>query len=367
MATVCARCVMSDEGDRTIVFDESGICNYCTDAIGKADQVYFPNEKGKRELDEMIVMLKREGKGKEYDCLMGLSGGLDSSYLLYLGTAKWGLRIAVVHVDDGYDTEISKSNIKKLINKTGVKYIEISPDADQFNALTLAFMRAGVPNLAIPQDNVLFSTLYDFAKEKGIKYFLSGSNFATESILQRGNTWRSTDVVNIKDINKRFGTGPIDNLPLMTNVQNVINSALLGVKTLRPLNYVEYTREKAFCELGEYCGFEYYGRKHLENYLTAFLQTCWLPEKFNADKRRSHLSSLIVSGQMTRDEALDELNESQYDSDYMNKVKALMADNMGVSVSDIDEMIAAPAHQHDEYKIDKLNKLCSNVYRKFIA
>lgn len=356
---------MSDEGDDRIAFDENGVCNYCTSAIGKMEQAYLPNEKGARKLDEMIAMLKRQGEGKEYDCLMGISGGLDSSYLLYLGAARWNLRIAAVHVDDGYDTDISKSNIKKLVKKTGVKYIEISPDADQFNSLTLAFMKGGVPNLAIPQDNVLFAALYDFAKEKGIKYFLSGGNYATESILQKGNTWSACDVVNIRDINKRFGSGPIDKLPFITNLQKAIDSFLLGVKTLRPLDYVEYTREKAFRELKAYCGFEYYGRKHLENHLTAFLQTCWLPEKFGVDKRRSHLSSLIVSGQMTRDAALRELEEPQYDENYMTEVKGLMANNMGIEADDIDEMVAAPAHQHDEYKIDKFNKVCSDIYKRF--
>lgn len=357
---------MSDDGDKQIIFNQDGTCNYCTLALKKMDETYFPNAEGAHKLNEMVDMLKRHGEGKEYDCLMGISGGLDSSYLLYLGAAKWGLRIAAVHINDGYDTDISRSNIRKLIDKTGVKYIEVNPNAEQFNSLTLAFMKAGVPNLAIPQDNVLFAALYDFAKKNKIKYFLSGSNFATESILQRGNTWGAFDVVNIKDINKRFGEGPIDDLIFITNEQRALDSMVMGLKTLAPLDYVEYTREKAFKELGEYCGFEYYGRKHLENHLTAFLQTCWLPEKFNVDKRRSHLSSLIVSGQMTRDEALEELSEPQYDPDYMAEVKQTMAANMGISTDEIEELIQAPSHQHDEYKTDKLNTLGRNLYRRFM-
>lgn len=364
--TVCKRCVMSDEGDSTIVFNDDGVCNYCTAAFEKINQIYFPNDTGARKLDKLIHMLKKEGQGKEFDCLMGLSGGLDSSYLAYLGAAKWGLRIAAVHVDDGYDTEISKSNLKKLIEKTGVAYIEIRPEAEAFNSLTLAFMKAGVPNLAMPQDNVLFATLYDFAKRKKIKYFLSGSNFATESILQRGNTWGAFDVTNIKDINRRFGTKSIDDLIFMTNLQKAKDSLILGLKTFCPLNFVSYTRVKAFDELDKYCGFQYYGRKHLENHLTAFLQTCWLPERFGADKRRSHLSSLIVSGQITRDEALTELEEPQYDDAYMHQVKALMAERMGITPEEIDSMIRSPIHQHNEYKIDRLNKICSDIYKRFI-
>lgn len=361
--TVCNRCVMDDEADPNITFDQDGFCSYCTSALKRKARTFFPGAEGQAKLASMIQMLKKEGEGKEYDCLMGLSGGLDSSYLAYLGAAKWGLRIIAVHVDDGYDTEISKSNLRKLVEKTGVKYVVIEPDAEQFNALTLAYMKAGVPDLAVPQDNVLVSTLYDFAQEKGIKYFLSGSNFSTESILQKGCGWSKYDVVNIQDINDRFGEKPIDALHFISNAEKVKISQLLGIKTLAPLDYVDYTREKAFEELYDYCGFEYYGRKHLENHLTAFLQTCWLPEKFGIDKRKSHLSSLIVSDQMSRDDALEELEESQYDRESMDYIKGLMADNMGITVGDIDELLLAEPHRHDEYKIDNINKLASSFYR----
>lgn len=360
--TVCQRCVMDDSADSTIAFDDEGFCNYCTSALKLKPKTFFPNEEGEAKLTSMIEMLKREGQGKDYDCMMGLSGGLDSSYLAYLGAAKWGLRIIAVHIDDGYDTDISKSNLEKLIDKTGIECIVIKPDAEQFNNLTLAYMKAGVPDLAVPQDNVLFATLFRFALERGIKYFLSGSNFSTESILQEGCGWNTYDVVNILDIHKRFGQKPIDSLHFMSNWQKMKISKVLGMTTLAPLNYVEYTREKAFAELDEYCGFQYYGRKHLENYLTAFLQTCWLPEKFGIDKRRSHLSSLIVSGQMTRDEALKELEEPQYDSEAMGEIKSLMADNMDIDVSKIDSLIESKPHSHIEYKTDKVYKNLFGLY-----
>lgn len=361
--TQCQRCVMDDKGDPTIRFDKDQFCNYCNMAISQKKESLEAEEEKAAKIDEMIDNLKKEGRGKECDCLMGISGGLDSSYLAYLGASKWGLRITAVHVNDGYDTDISSDNIRKLINKTGINYIEIEPDAAQFNALTHAYMRAGVPNLAVPQDNVLFSELYKYARKNDIKYFLSGSNWATESILQRGNTWDPYDVINIKSINKQFGTLPIDRLPLMSNMKKAVNSFVLRVKTLTPLNYVDYTREKAFKELEDYCGFQYYGRKHLENHLTAFLQCCWLPEKFGVDKRKSHLSSLIVSGQMTRAEALKELEEPQYDQQYMKLVVSMMASKMEIPDEEIYALLNAPAHQHSDYRIDKFNRMCSLIYR----
>ena len=164
MIRVCKRCIMDNTSDDTITFDEKGHCNYCTEALERKKIVYFPNAEGKNKNDEIINEIKERGKGKKYDCIMGISGGLDSSYLAYIGW-RYKLRVLAIHIDDGYDTEISKENIRKLIEKTGFEYKVITPDAKQFNALTLAFMKAGVPNLAMPQDDVLFAFLYDQMKK----------------------------------------------------------------------------------------------------------------------------------------------------------------------------------------------------------
>ena len=348
----CTRCIMDNSSDKEIVFDENGVCNYCTYNLEKMPKAYFPNEKGQEKLDLMIKRLKEEGKGKEYDCLMGISGGLDSSYLAYLGAAKWGLRIAAVHIDDGYDTEISKQNIKNLCEKANIKLITITPDAQQFNQLTKAYMKAGVPNLAAPQDNVLFAFLYDFAKKNKINNFLSGYNFALESILQRGNTYDQYDIVNLKDINKRFGEDKIDKLKFISKQQLLYVKYILKIKTECPLNYIDYNRERAFKELKDFCGFEYYGRKHLENYLTAFVQLYWFPKKFGVDKRTSHLSSMIISNQMTREEALAEYNLPIYEDEYMDKVKNLICENTGLSLDELESLVNEPGHQHTEYKTD---------------
>lgn len=347
----CTRCVMDNSSDNTIIFNSNGVCNYCTTAIHNIGKIYFPNDEGQKKLNELLNRVKNDGHGKKYDCIMGLSGGLDSSYLAYLGY-KWGLRVLAVHIDDGYDTDISKNNLKKLVEATGFDYEVITPDPEQFNALTLAYMKAGVPNIAIPQDNVLFAFLYKKMKEYKIKYFFTGGNFALECILQHGNTYKAWDVVNIKDINRKFGTTSINKLEFISTIQKEVDSRILKIETPRALNYIDYNRERAFKELSEFCEFEYYGRKHLENILTAFIQLVWFPTKFGVDKRTSHLSSMIVSGQMTREQAIEELEEPLYDEQQMNGFISIVKKNLGITDAEFNEIMAAPTHQHEEYAVE---------------
>lgn len=357
MTKICKRCVMDDSSDETIRFDENGYCNYCTEALAQINTTtYFPGIEGKKKLEALISKIKQDGKGKKYDCLMGISGGLDSCYLAYLGH-KWGLRILAVHIDDGFDTEICKNNITKLVDKCGIKMLTIKPDKEQFLDLSKAYLKAGVPNIAVPQDNILFAFLYDCAKKYNIKYFLSGGNFALESILQQGNTHDAFDTVNIKDIHKKFGTKGIDKLKFLSKMQKVTDRVLKRVETYRPLNYIDYNRDRAFAELKEFCGFEYYGRKHLENIFTAFAQLYWFPKKFKVDKRKSHLSSMIVSGQLTREEALKLLEEPMYDNKLMSEYIEIIKHEMNISDEEFEALMSAPAHQHTDYKYGKYRVL----------
>lgn len=364
---VCSFCVMDNASDPNISFDENGQCNYCRQALSEINtKTYFPNEEGQRRLRKLIAEIKEAGKNNEYDCIMGISGGLDSSYLAYLAST-WGLRILAIHIDDDFDTEISKSNIKKLIDKTGYTMITLKPDFEQYADLTKAYMKAGVPNLAIPQDNILFAEIYKEAKKRKIRYFLSGGNFALESVLQTGNTYTCYDLKNIKDIHKRFGTKPMDKLSFLTSIKKAWYNKTKVIASVRPLNFVDYNRDRAFKELKDFCGFEYYGSKHLENALTAFIQLYWLPKKFNVDKRKSHLSSMIVSGQMTRDQALKILKEPMIDSKLMDSYIKEVKEKIGISDEEFDAIMAAPTHQHTEYKTEKLAKTLSKIkHRKDI-
>lgn len=361
MSQRCSRCVMDDASDSTIRFDAEGRCNYCTEQLERMKEIYFPNQEGKIKLEKLIADIKASGKGKKYDCVMGISGGLDSSYLAYLGY-KWGLRVLAIHINDGYDTEISKQNIEKLIKKTGFEYKTVTPDEEQFNELTKAYMYAGVPDLAVPQDNILFAFLYDCIKHYQIKYFLSGSNFALESILQNGNVHDAYDVENIKDIHRKFGNKPIDKLKFISSFKKMLYKMVYGIQTVKPLNYVDYNRDRAFEELKDFCGFEYYGSKHLENILTAFVQLYWFPKKFGVDKRTSHLSSMIISGQMTRDEALEILSQPMYDETLMNSYIDYIKKKMNISDAEFNNIMSSPTHQHTEYKCIRDNLLYRILY-----
>lgn len=349
----CKRCVMNDSSDKQIGFDDKGYCNYCTNALIKKKYVYFPNEEGQLMIKRMVDEIKEDGKGKKYDCIMGISGGLDSSYLLYLGY-KWGLRILAVHIDDGYDTDISKSNIAKLSKATGIDIHNIVPDKEQFNGLIKAYMKAGVPNIATPQDNILFAFLYSEAKKYRTSYFLSGENFALECILQSGNTHSARDKVNLMDIYHKYGEKGIDKLKFTSNWRILATRFELGVKERKPLNYIDYNRDRAFKELKDFCGFQYYGSKHLENKLTAFIQLVWFPKKFGVDKRTSHLSSMIVSDQLTRSEALDILKQPLYDEEMMNSYIQDIKGNLQIDDEEFKQIMNAPVHSHEEFKTDRL-------------
>ncbi len=361
---ICTRCVMDNAHDPFISFDAQGHCNYCTEALHVASSTYFPGEEGRIRLQKMIDTLKEEGQGKKYDCLMGISGGLDSAYLAYLGH-KWGLRILAVHIDDGYDTPIAKNNIQKLCDKCGIDLHTITPDPVQFNDLTRSYILAEVPNLAIPQDNILFAYLYSFAKANHIHTFLSGGNFALESILQQGNTHSAYDLVNLRDIHKRFGTQPMNKLKFLSRIQkSIVDKYLLKIKTIRPLNFIDYNRERAIAELTEFCDFQYYGNKHLENTLTKITQLYWLPVKFKVDKRRSHYSSMIISGQMTRDEALRKLEEPLFVQQDMDKDVDIVLKNLNLSRAEFEDILHRPGKSHTEYKTSKLDALAHYVIQK---
>lgn len=347
----CSRCIMDNENDATITFDEDGYCNYCRDALSRASSTYFPNKDGRRKLESLLAEIKAYGKGKKYDCVMGLSGGLDSSYLVYLGKA-WGLRVLAVHIDDGYDTSVSKQNLKKLVKATGFDYQVIYPDAEQFNALTKAYIKAGVPNIAVPQDNILFAEIYRYMKRYKIKYFLSGGNYALESILSVENTHSAYDVVNIRDIHRKFGEKPINKLKFLSSTKRILNKKFYKIETYCPLNLVRYERQTALDELFSFCGFEYYGSKHLENKLTAFIQIYWFRKKFKEDKRLAHYSSMIVSEQMTRVDALRLMEEPPCDEEVLESYIADVLPKIGLTRDELESIMSKPSHKHSDYRTE---------------
>lgn len=354
----CSRCIMDNATDTTISFDRNGYCNYCSDVLKRAPTEYFPNEDGKQKLDEIILKIKEECKDDPYDCIVGVSGGIDSSYILYLGYL-YNLRMLAVHVDDGLDNPVATENIRKLTEKTGTTLITISPNRAEYSDLLKSLFQASVPNLAIAQDNLIICALEKYGESNGIRYSLDGSNFAHESILERsGKGVNNCDAKYIMAIQKQFGALPLEHLEFATLTGRYLKRRVSSVSHVRPLNFIDYSLEDAIKKLQDFCDFEYYGGKHYESILTRFLQCYYLPQKFGIDKRKSHFSSLIVSGQMSREEALKKMEMPLYLSEeLLEEDKRFLASYMNISVVELEEYILRPPKFERDYPHSCLNSI----------
>lgn len=365
----CTRCVMDDASDQTIVFDEHGVCNYCRDVEKRKDNEYFPNEKGKEWLDHAVKEMKAACMHDSYDCIVGVSGGIDSSYILYKGW-QYGLRMLAIHIDDGLDNPVAVSNLQKLSAATGIDMVYIQPEREEYADIIYSLLKASVSNLAIVQDNLIAKGLQDYGDNHKIKYILDGSNFAHESILERGDSINSCDSGFILAIQKEFGRVPIQKLKFMTLTERYIfRHGAKKMKHIRPLNYMEYNTKKAIDELRAFCGFEYYGGKHYESILTRWMQCYYLPEKFGIDKRKSHFSSLIMSGQLTREEALRQLSEPLYESEEDKEADMnYLAGYLSVSLEEMERCMNLPPKKMQEYQHSLLNELApiARKMRQFI-
>ncbi len=359
---------MDNAIDDTITFDDKGQCSYCNAALKRMPTEYFPD--GESKLKSIVDEIKKDCANDKYDCIVGVSGGIDSSYILYLGY-KYGLRMLAVHINDGLDNPIATNNINNLIKATGCDYVSIEPDRKEYADVLYALFKASVNTLAIAQDNLIIKALQDYGVENKVKYILDGSNFAHESILEKGSTFiNSGDKKFILGIHKRFGRVPLEKIEFMSFWGKYIKRRTnKSFKHIRPLNYIDYKLDKAIEELHEFCGFEYYGGKHYESILTRFMQCYYLPEKFGYDKRKSHYSSLIISGQMTREEALNKLDMPLYKSDDMRVADIkFLADYMGISIEEMERLIALPPKDNYEYPHSFVNNLApiARKFRKFL-
>jgi len=362
---VCTRCVMDNRSDKTIKFLPDGTCNYCNEALKRFNSEYFPDDRGQKMLEDIMEKIKKDRAGKQYDCIVGLSGGVDSSYVLYLGY-KYGLKMLAVHIDDGLDTKTAIKNIESLCNKTNTELLMVKPDLVEYRDLIRSFFLARVPNLAIPQDNVLHAVLNDTAKKYKIKYILSGANFALECILERSTGVNASDKKHIIAIHRQFGRQKLNNLRLESFYEAYIYNRYFSRKVkILPLNYIDYNLKKVLAELADFSGYEYYGGKHHESVLTRFLQCYYLPVKYGIDKRKSHFSSMIVSGQMTREEALKQLSVPPYVNKEIKEYDFnFLAEYIGMNRSEFDHLLSLPPKQHQDYPISPINKL-AGIARKF--
>ena len=350
MPRVCSYCVL-DESVVALSFDKNGRCNSCREAERMLQKDYHPNEKGKVLLENLVSKLKREGASQEYDCIIGLSGGIDSAYLAHLVVKEFGLRPLAIHVDGGWNSEKAVRNINLIINKLDIDLFTKVIEWQEMRDLQLAFLKSGVMNQDIPQDHAFFSTLYLAASKFGVKSFLSGVNLATESVdLPNGSGHPSIDGKHVKDIHKKFGSKVLSTFPIMSILKyTYLSQVLKKPKIYKPLNWLSYDKNKAQQILEEEYGWIDYGTKHSESRFTKFYQELYLPRKINYDKRRLHLSSLIVAGQLSRSDAIDILKSPiSSPREYQRDIK-FVAKKLGITKEELEELIDAKIVSHQKY------------------
>lgn len=339
-----------DTTDPWIEFDSDGVCNHCHRFEELLKPTWMPDERGARRLRQIADRIREHGRGHEYDCVIGVSGGVDSSYLLYVAKEVMRLRPLAVHVDAGWNSELAVRNIENLTKGLDIDLFTFVVDWEEMRDVQVAYLKASVPNQDVPQDHAFFAKLYEFAVSKRIKYVLTGSNIATESILPQAWGYNATDSRQLRAIHRRFGTRPLRTFPISGLLKAYIYYPYIrGMKVIRPLDLVEYNKEAAIAFLSRRFDWVYYGGKHFESRWTRFFQSYYLPVKFGYDKRRAHLASLVVSGQMSRQAALAELESPPYDPVSIREDLEFVSKKLELSVADFEALIALPNKSHSDY------------------
>ena len=345
---VCTRCVM-DTSDPEITFDDQGVCTHCHNFENITKKNWFPNEEGTFKLEAIIEQIKSEGKRQQYDCILGLSGGVDSSYLAYKAS-EWGLRPLVIHVDAGWNSELAVANIEAIVKYCDYHLHTHVVDWEEMRELQLSYLRAGVANQDVPQDHVFFASMYHFAIKNKIRYILNGGNIATEGIFPKAWHGSAMDAINLKAIHKTHGNRRLKTYSIIGFYKLYIWYPLIKkMRTVRPLNFMNYNKNDAISELEEVLGWRSYGRKHGESIFTKLFQNYYLPTRFGYDKRRPHLSSLIASGQITRNDAVEALEEPLYNTVELESDIAYFCKKLGITRSEFNEFISAPLRHYSDY------------------
>ncbi len=345
---VCSQCVM-DTSDPAISFDANGVCNHCLDFRVVLSKSWFPNDEGKRKWQSIVEIIKRDEKNKPYDCILGLSGGIDSSYLA-IKVLEVGLRPLVIHVDGGWNSELAVQNIEKVVKYCGWDLHTIVIDWEEMRDLQLAYMKSGIANQDVPQDHAFFASIYHYATKHKIRYILSGGNLATESIFPRAWHWAAMDAINLRAIHKKYGKVKLKKYKTISFFEYYFYYPFFKrMKTVRPLNFMPYVKSEALDILKKRVGYKEYERKHGESIFTKFFQNYYLPMKFGYDKRKPHLSSLIVSGQITRDQALSELQKPLFVEKELISDKEYVAKKLGVSLPEFEEILKRPSLSYRDF------------------
>lgn len=344
---ICTRCVM-DNSDPGIVFDENGVCSSCKRYEEMRETCgYHPGESDK-ELEHTVAVMKENSKDLPYDCVLGISGGVDSAYMAYMAH-KLGLRVLAVHVDSGWNSEIAVRNIQRICEKLNIELHTYVMDWPTMKELTRAYMLSGVANLDVPQDHLFYSAVLNMAKKYRVKYILNGSNIATEGSTTPFTLQHSfRDTWHLNSIYRKCGRGKsLKKYPKLTFFRSLFG--LPGVTMINLLNLIPYSKKDAMALLTKEFGWEYYGGKHFESRFTKYFQSVYLPKKFGYDKRRSHLSCLIMNGEITREEALAELAQPPYPVEQQKEDEAYILKKLDIDPAQWEKILNAPPTPDNAY------------------
>ena len=364
---ICTNCVM-DTTDQVIEFDARGVCDHCNTYYNQTLPNWHTDERGEAELGRMVEQIRLAGKGRDFDCIIGMSGGIDSSYLVYAAKELLGLRPLVFHVDAGWNSQIAVNNIERLIDGLNLDLFTEVIDWEEMKDLQLAFFKSGVPHIDTPQDHAFFATMYKFATQHGVRHILTGANLSTECI-RNPVEWMyyQSDAWQLRDIHGRFGTRPLDKFPVTSILwHKVWLPYIRRIRVERPLNSMRYIKTEARDLLMERFGWQPYPQKHFESRFTRFYESWWLPTRFGYDVRRVQFASLIVTGQMTRHAALAELEKLPYDEQSMAQEREFVANKLGIGEDELMRYHAAPLKTYRDYRNQRaLYDVGAKVMRKF--
>lgn len=348
---ICSNCVM-DTSDSKISFDENGVCDHCNDFYANIKPKWHTGPEGRRELERMVAEMKAKSRGKDFDCILGMSGGVDSSYLLHMAVREFGLRPLVFHVDGGWNSELAVNNIEVMIDKLGLDLYTEVINWEEMRDFQLAFFKSGVAHIDLPQDHAFIATLYNFADKYKIKHILNGGNISTECV-RNPMDWMyyGTDMWQINDIRRRFCTNPMKTYPFSPIWRHKLYLRYIrGVKVIKPLNYMPYIKADAVRLLSETYGWKEYPQKHFESRFTKFFESYWLPEKFGYDTRRVQYSSLILTGQMAREEALEKLKKPAYNPETIADEFTYIANKLRITEDELRAYFNAPNKSYKDYR-----------------
>lgn len=348
---ICTNCIM-DTSDSRITFDNKGVCDHCNDFYTNVKPNWHTDERGKRKLDDLVAKIKEDGKGRDFDCILGMSGGVDSSYMLHYAIKELGLRPLVFHVDGGWNTELAENNIRVMVDKLGVKLHTQTIDWEEMKDFQLAFFKSGVPHLDIPQDHAFIGTLYNYAYKHGIKYILNGGNISTECVRNPMEfLYYGTDMAQLKDIMRQFGTIKMKTYPFSSIFKHKIYLRYIKkIQVVKPLDLIPYHKEEALTLLNKEYGWTPYPQKHFESQFTKFFEAYWLAERFGFDTRRVQFSSLILTEQMTREEALEEMKKPAYNPETIEAEFNAIAEKLGISPTELRSYFEMPKKFYWHYK-----------------